>query len=130
MDGSCGTMNVYFILFLGFFAFIEVNSKRSKGLGSCPSFNIATPCVLDYKFHCFVQKQCPSGYRCCSYGCNRRCVAVRVNGKHLGSCRKSSGRKGKKCKKDSSCKRHEKCCKKRCRRVRKKIVPVRRPFKK
>ncbi|XP_063420216.1 perlwapin-like protein [Mytilus trossulus] len=125
-------MNVYFILFLGFFAFIEVNckSRNSKSLGTCPKLDISSVCVVDYKFNCLFQKQCPTGYRCCTYGCNRRCAAVTVNKNHLGSCRNSSGKKGKRCKKDKSCKRHEKCCNKRCRRVRKKIAPVRYPIKK
>lgn len=34
---------------------------NSKGLGACPKFDIVTACVIDFKFHCAVQKQCPSG---------------------------------------------------------------------
>ncbi|XP_071155619.1 perlwapin-like protein isoform X1 [Mytilus edulis] len=119
-------MNVYLIWFLGFVAFIQVNSK---GLGACPKFDIFTACVIDFKFHCAVQKQCPSGYRCCPHGCNKRCAAVTVDGKHPGSCGAAYGKRGKTCKVDSSCEGHEKCCYGKCREVRKQIVKVLYPIK-
>ncbi|CAC5365591.1 Perlwapin-like protein [Mytilus coruscus] len=114
-------MNVYFILFLGFVAFIEVNCQD---LGTCPKFDIFTACVIDFDFHCADQKQCPSGYRCCPHGCNKRCVAVTVNGNHLGSCSDASGTRGKTCTVDRSCEGHEKCCNGRCQTVRDQIVKV------
>ncbi|XP_052093779.1 perlwapin-like protein [Mytilus californianus] len=114
-------MNVYFILFLGFVAFIEVNCQS---LGTCPEFDINTICVIDFDFHCADQNQCPSGYRCCPYGCNMRCVAVTVDGNHLGSCRSASGARGKTCTVDRSCEGHEKCCDGRCQTVRTQIVKV------
>ncbi|XP_063420215.1 perlwapin-like protein [Mytilus trossulus] len=119
-------MHVYLILFWGFVAFIEVNSK---GLGACPKFDFASACVIDFKFHCLVQKQCPSGYRCCPHGCNKRCAAVTVDGKHPGSCGAAYGKQGKACKVDRSCEGHEKCCYGKCREVRTQIVRVLYPIK-
>ncbi|XP_071155620.1 perlwapin-like protein isoform X2 [Mytilus edulis] len=70
-----------------------------------------------------------TGYRCCPHGCNKRCAAVTVDGKHPGSCGAAYGKRGKTCKVDSSCEGHEKCCYGKCREVRKQIVKVLYPIK-
>ncbi|XP_076081790.1 perlwapin-like protein isoform X1 [Mytilus galloprovincialis] len=98
---------------------------------SCPNTDgIVGICVFDPSRNCVNQDQCPSGYKCCPYGCGSQCLAVTVNFQHLGSCNAHmTGTLGaKSCGHDQACQTNEKCCSGHCVAVRKFSVNVLNPI--
>ncbi|CAG2189441.1 WFDC3 [Mytilus edulis] len=120
-------------------AFYQKEVRKSKcdrafklaSTDSCPNTDgIVGICVFDPSRNCVNQDQCPSGYKCCPYGCGSQCLAVTVNFQHLGSCNaQMTGTLGaKSCGHDQACQTNEKCCSGHCVAVRKFSVNVLNPI--
>ncbi len=49
--------------------------RRYSVQGQCPdTTGIITTCVFDPKVNCLSDSECKDGFKCCSYGCGKRCL--------------------------------------------------------
>jgi hypothetical protein len=49
--------------------------RSSSAQGQCPdTTGIITICKFDRKVNCRSDDQCKDGFKCCSYGCGKRCL--------------------------------------------------------